>query len=195
VKRSIMIACVTISLLALAIGASAQQQLNFSNLPLVNSPSLVPNGYGSLSWGNFFYVDPYTWSGSGPGYRLGPEGEDVAFVGGLFCRLNGNSCYGILTSSSGFELLSANVAGGYSPAAVTATAYNNGTYVGSMNFWVGTSMQTVNFPSSWGMVTEVQLQVTGQTEDLVVYDVSLYQLIQDPPPHGTPVQDPPPPGN
>jgi len=189
-KTLVILAC----LLALATGATAQQQLNFSSLPLVNSPSPMPNGYGSLSWSNFFYVDPYDWSGAGPGYRLGAGGQDVAFVGGLFCRLNG-SCFGTLTNSSGFELVSAQVAGGYGPAAVTATAYNNGSYVGSMNFFVGTSMQTVTFPSSWGIVTEVQLQVTGQTDDLVVYDVSLYEIVQDPPPHGNPVQDPPPPRN
>jgi hypothetical protein len=182
-------------LMALAIGATAQQQLNFSNLPLVSSPSMMPNGYGGLSWGNFFFVNPYSWSGAGPGYELGAQGEDVAFVGGLFCRLQSNSCTGILSNTSGFELLSAQVAGGYGPASVTATAYNNGTSLGSMNFFVGTAMQTVNFPSSWGIATEVQFQVTGQTDDLVVYNVSLYTIIQDPPTHGTPVQDPPPPGN
>jgi hypothetical protein len=177
-KTLVILAC----LLALVTGATAQQQLNFSNLPLVNSPSLMPNSYGGLGWGNFFYVNPYGWSGAGPGYRLGPQGEDVAFVGGLFCRLNGAFCYGILSDPSGFELVSANVAGGYGPSAVTATAYNNGAYVGSMNFFVGTAMETVNFPSSWGIVTEVQLQVAGQVDDLVVYDVSLYEIVQDPPP-------------
>jgi len=189
-KTLVLLAC----LMALAAGATAQEQLNFSNLPLVNSPSLMPIGYGGLNWGNLFYVDPYEWSGAGSGYWLGPQGQDVAFVGGLYCRLNGNACYGVLNSSDGFELVSAQVAGGYGPAAVTATAYHNGTYVGSMNFFVGTDMRTVTFPSSWGIVTEVQLQVSGQTNDLVVYEVSLYQIVQDPPP-GTPVQDPPPPGN
>jgi len=189
-KTLVVLAC----LLALATGATAQQQLNFSTLPLVNSPSLMPNGYGGLNWGNFFYVNPYSWSGAGPGYRLGVQGEDVAFIGGLFCQLNGNTCYGILSDSAGFELVSARVAGGYDSAAVTATAYNNGAYVGSMNFFVGTAMETVNFPSSWGLVTEVQLQVTGQTNNLVVYDLSVYEIVQDPP-HPTPVQDPPPPGN
>ena len=189
-KTLVTLAC----LMALATGAIAQEQLNFSNLPLVNSPAMMPNGYGQLSWGNFFYVNPYTWSGAGPGFELGPQGEDVAFVGGLFCRLQANSCTGILSNTSGFELVNASVAGGYSPAAVTATAYNNGAYVGSMNFFVGTSRQTVTFPSSWGIITELQLQVTGQTDDLVVYDVNLYTLIQDPPTRN-PVQDPPPPGN
>ena len=63
------------SLLALAIGANAQQLVNFSQLPLISSPSAMPNGYDQLNWGNFFYVDPFTWSGAGPGYQLGAQGE------------------------------------------------------------------------------------------------------------------------
>jgi len=170
------------SLLALAIGASAQQQVNFSQLPLISSPAPVPNGYDQLNWGNFFYVDPFTWSGAGPGYRLGPQGDDVAFIGGEYCRLGGgNTCFGTLSSSSGFELVSAEVAGGYGPAAVTAMAYKNGNYIGAVNFFVGTSMETVTFPSNWGIITNLSLQVTGQTNDLVVYSLSLYTIVQDPP--------------
>jgi len=176
-KTLVVLAC----LLALATGATAQQQLDFSNLPLVSSPSLMPAGYGGLGWSNFFYVNPYTWPGAGPGYRLGVSGEDVAFIGGLLCPLNSISCDGILTRSSGFALVSATVAGGYGPASVTATAYYNGTYIGTASFLVGTSIQTLKFPGSWGIVTEVQLQVTGQANDLVVYGVSVNEVVQDPP--------------
>jgi len=176
-KTIVLLAC----LLALATGAIAQEQLNFDNLPLLSSPSPMPNGYGNLNWGNFFYVNPYAWSGAGPGYMLGPQGEDVAFIGGEYCRLGGgNSCFGTLSDAGGFQLVSAQVAGGFGPAAITATAYNNGTYVGSANFFVGTQMETLNFPSSWGVVTEVSIQVTGQTNDLVVYKLSLYTIVQDP---------------
>src|SRR5271166_1167276 len=121
-KRSIVIACVTICLLALAIGASAQEQLNFAQLPLVSNPAPMPNGYGQLSWGNFFYVDPYEWSGAGSGYKLGPQTGDVAFIGGEYCRLGGNTCNGTLSDAAGFQLLSAKVAGGFGPAGVTAIA-------------------------------------------------------------------------
>lgn len=170
------------SLLVLAVGASAQQTLNFSQLPLVDSPSPMPNGYGQLSWGNFFYVNPSGWSAAGPGYKLGSQAGDVAFIGGEFCRLN-NTCFGTLTSAGGFEPLSATVAGGYGLAAVTATAYNNGAYIGAMQFFVGSQVQTVNFPSSWGMVTDVTLQVISQTpDDLVVYSLRLYTVVQNPPP-------------
>ena len=175
-KTLVLLAC----LMALAIGATAQQQLNFANLPALNSPSPMPAGYGQLTWGNFFYVNPWGWSGAGSGYKLGSEGSDVAFLGGEYCRLGGNQCFGTLTGT--FELVSADVAGGYGPAAITATAYNNGAYVGTANFFVGTKRETLSFPSSWGVITEVSIGVTGATGDLVVYGLNVYTVVQDPPP-------------
>lgn len=182
-KSLLSTACLILCLLAVAVGASAQEQLNFSQLPLVSAPAPMPNLYGQLSWGNFFYVDPYEWSGAGTGYKLGPQGRDIAFVGGAYCQLGPAQpvCSGTLSDPAGFQLVSAEVAGGFGPAAVTALAYNNGTYVGTKNFFVGTNIETVNFPSSWGLVTDITLQVSGQVNDLVVYNLSLYTVVQDPP--------------
>ncbi len=182
-KNLIATIALTFCLLALAIGASAQEQLNFSQLPLINSPSPMPNGYGQLNWGNFFYVDPYTWSGAGPGYKLGSQGEDVAFVGGEVCRLSGYSCFGTVSSNQGgFQLVSATVAGGYGGTQITVTAYNNGSFLGSAQYFMGTEQQTLNFPQSWGIATEVMFQVTGQPGSLVIYNLSAYTVVLDPPP-------------
>jgi hypothetical protein len=181
-KRSISIICVTACLVILAAGANAQQQLNFANLPLVNSPSPIPSGYGQLNWGNFFYVNPYGWSGSGAGYRLGPKDEDVAFIGGESCRLSGNTCYGTLSSAGGFELVSANVAAGSNPEAIIVNAYTNGRFVGSANYFLTAEMRTLIFPSSWGVVTEVSIQSDGSPGDFVVYSLNLYTVVEDPPP-------------
>lgn len=176
-KRLFSTVGLTICLLALlVVGASAQQTLNFSTLPLISSPTPVPNGFDQFDWANFFYVNPYGWSGAGPGYRLGPLGQDVAFIGGQFCRISGNTCFGTINSSRGFSLVSAQVAGGYSSAAITVTAYNNGVYVGAQNYFVGTQMTTLKFPASWGIITQVTIQVTGQTGDLVLYSMSLFTL-------------------
>jgi hypothetical protein len=106
-KSLIAAVALAFCLLAGVVGASAQQNLNFANLPLVNSPAPMPNGYGQLDWGNFFYVNPWGWSGAGPGYKLGPQGVDVAFIGGKYCRLSGNSCTGTLTDPLGFVAISA----------------------------------------------------------------------------------------
>jgi hypothetical protein len=181
-KRLSLIICVTACLTVLAAGANAQQQLNFAGLPLVDSPSPVPSGYGELTWGNFFYVNPYGWTGAGPGYRLGPQGEDIAFIGGESCRLSGNTCYGTLSDAGGFELVGANVAAGFGPEAIIVNAYSNGHFVGTANYFLTTKMQTLTFPSSWGVVTEVSIQAGGSPGDFVVYSLELYTIVQDPPP-------------
>lgn len=169
--------CIPIAALVLMASANAQQVLNFADLPLMNTPSPMPNGYGRLDWGNnFYYVNPYGWSDSGPGFRLGPQGEDVAFVGAKNCRLVGYTCYGTLSNSQGFELVSASVAAGFGPTAVTVTAYNNGSVLGSASYFLTTQLQTINFPSSWGVATEVVIQVTGVPDDLVLYSLTLYTL-------------------
>jgi hypothetical protein len=173
-KTLVLLAC----LLALALGASAQENLNFANLPLVNSPAPMPNGYGGLNWANIFFVDPYLWSGSGPGYKDGPVGEDVAFVGGKVCRLLQEACYGTISSAGGptsFQAVSATVAGGFGTTYITVTAYNNGKYVGSGFYMLGTQMQTLNFPSSWGSITQLVFQ-TPNGGDLVLYDLQVYLL-------------------
>jgi len=180
-KTLIATLSLTLCLLALVIGASAQEQLNFSQLPLIDSPSPMPNGYGQLDWGNFFYVDPSTWSGAGPGYKLGPQTEDVVFVGGLVCRLSGYACFGTISNQAGFQLVSATVAGGYGPTQITITAYNNGTLLGSEQQFLGTEQQVLNFPQSWGLATQVMFQVTGEPGGLVIYNVSAYTVVQDPP--------------
>jgi len=169
--------------LALAISSAAQVNLDFANLPLVSTPTLMPNGYGQLNWTNIFYVDANLWSGSGPGYKDGPIGgilraQDVAFVGGMFCRQLQNACFGTISSTGGptsFQAVSATVAGGYGPTYVIVFAYNNGNYVGSVSYPLGTQMRTLNFPSSWGSITQLTFQ-TDNAGDLVFYDLQVYLL-------------------
>jgi hypothetical protein len=169
--------------LALAIGATAQERLTFADLPLVSMPTLMPNGYGQLNWANIYYVDPNQWSGAGPGYKDGPIGgilrpQDVAFVGSKACRLAQEACYGTITSLGGrtsFQAVSATVAGGFGPTYVFVFAYNHGNYVGSVSYPLSTQMQTINFPASWGSITQLTFQ-TDAGGDLVFYDLQVYLL-------------------
>jgi hypothetical protein len=173
-KTLVLLACIV----ALALGASAQENLNFANLPLVSTPAPMPSGYGQLNWSNILYVDPSEWSGAGPGYKDGPVGEDVAFVGGKVCRLLQEYCFGTISSlgaSTSFQAVSATVAGGFGPTQITVTAYNNGNYVGSSAYLLGTQMQILNFPSSWGSITQLVFQTSGGG-DLVIYDVRAFLL-------------------
>ena len=173
-KTLVVLAC----LLAVALTATAQQTLNFSDLPKVSAPTLMPNGYGGLTWTNIFYVDPTEWSGAGPGYKDGSADQDVAFIGSKVCRLFQEACYGTISSPGGplaFQPVSASVAGGFGPTYIIVTAYNNGSYVGSMSFPLGTQMQTLHFPSNWGSVTQLVFQ-TNSGGDLVIYNLSLWML-------------------
>jgi hypothetical protein len=176
VKSITSVSCLILCLLCLLAGASAQETLNFTQLPLVNTPSPMPTGYGHLTWGNFYYVNPYGWTGAGPGYRLGQHGGDVVMVGSKDCRLYDRTCFGILSDANGFQLVSAVVAGGYTPTQVIATAYVGGTLLGSTQYFVGTGMRTINFPASWGISTEVVFQVSGAPGNLVVYSLTAYTL-------------------
>ena len=176
--------------LAVAISATAQENLNFADLPPVSSPVPIPNGYGQLNWQNIYYVDPEKWPGAGPGYKDEliegkPSTQDVAFVGGKVCRQLQQACFGTVSSppggSTGFLAASANVAGGFGPTYVIVTAYNNGRYVGSVSSPLGTQLQILNFPASWGIITQLVLQ-TDAPDDLVLYDLQVYLVIIDPPP-------------
>lgn len=155
-------------LVGLALAANAQELINFADLPDMDSPSPMPNGYGNLNWTGFSYVDPYDWGGAGPGFKRGPVGRDVAFAP-YACNTFG--CNASLSASNGFELVSAHGAAGYSKNPLVVTAYNNGKYVGIQTFMMTTDVQELDFPPSWGIVTQIFFQGS-----VVLYDVSAYTL-------------------
>ena len=174
-KRLIATIGLFFCLLALAAGASAQEQLNFADLPSVSTPSPMPNGYGQLDWGNFFFVDPSQYLGAGPGYKLLGTRQDVVFIGSKNCRLVGYTCYGTLSNARGFQLVSATAAAGFRPELITVTAYNNGKLLGSTTYFLNTWMETLTFPS-WGIATEVIIQFSQADDNVVLYSVSAYTL-------------------
>ena len=177
-KNLIATASLTLCVLALAVSASAQQQINFADLPLVASPAPVPLGYASLNWGNFWYVDPSEYAGAGPGYNNLLTHRDVALIGGQFCAPLGPGCFGTITSQgsrTAFHAISVIVAAGYQANQVTIRAYNNGSFVGYCTFNLGTAPQLVRFPETWGAITELQIE-TDQAGGLVLLDLSAYTI-------------------
>jgi len=161
-------------LLTLAASASAQQTINWVDLPAVATSTPLPTGYHSLNWAGVSYVDPSKASGLGPGFQhyASIAGADVAFGPGV-CGASG--CYSSITSPSGgsFQLVSANIAAGSSSESVTVLAYNNGTYVGSQSYSLTTDVQTLTFPSGWGNVTEVIFQTSALQSSFVFYSVTI----------------------
>jgi len=159
-------------LLGLTIGASAQGTFNFSYLPDVSIPTPMPNGYGGVNWQGVFYVDPWEWSGAGPGFKnvQNTPGKDVAFspysCGVITCFASISSLDG-----KGFLLASATAAGGYASKTaipLLVLAYNHGQYVGTQTFMLTTDLQRLDFPASWGAVTQVVFQGS-----VVFYDMTL----------------------
>ncbi len=137
-------------------GASAQSQINFADLPLVATPTLVPTGYYGLNWANILYVDPSQYASSGTGYRNFFTHRDVAFVGGLACGPVMSGCYATITSPGGptaFQPVSAIMAAGDHPNQVRMLAYNHGNYVGTMTVLLTTTPRLVTFPASWPAIT------------------------------------------
>ena len=161
-------------LLTLTAYAGAQQTINFADLPDATSATPLPSGYHSLTWGGVSYVDPFKATGMGPGFQHAGSiaGTDVAFGPGI---CGGAGCYSTLTAASGhsFQMVSANVAAGFSSGTLTVLAYNNGTYVGSQAYPLTTDVQTLTFPSGWGSVTEVVLQASALQWSFVLYSVTI----------------------
>src|SRR5208283_2960582 len=169
-KRHTSICSLLICLLALVMGASAET-LSFAQLPIAMNPTLIPNGYANLDWSGFFYVDPI-WSGAGPGFRQGPSALNVGFMGGKLCELTEVSCSASISSNAvgagvttlaGFQVKRAIVAAGYHSETINVIAYNHGQYVGSQTYSLGTSLQSISFPSNWGMITQLVIDTTAGT--------------------------------
>jgi hypothetical protein len=176
-RKSVLFAYILV-LAMTAIAANAQEQVNFADLPLIGTPAPLPGGYAELNWGNFFYVDPSLDSGAGPGFLNLLTHRDVAFIGGEFCGPVRSGCYGIISSQGGplaFEAVAAIMAAGYQANVITITAYNNGKYKGQMSYSLSTVAQSVAFPSSWGPITELQIQ-TDEPGDVVLLDLSVYYV-------------------
>jgi hypothetical protein len=159
-------------LLGLAIGASAQGTFNFNSLPDVSAPTPVPNGYGGVNWAGVFYVDPWEWSGSGPGFKhvQNAPGKDVGFSP---YTCGGITCYASITSvdGKGFLLSSATAAAGYSNNPLVVLAYSHGQYVGTQTFMLTTDLEQLDFPPEWGAVTQVVFEGS-----VVFYDMTLQIL-------------------
>jgi len=177
-KKSFLMFAYILVLAITATAAMAQEDINFADLPLVAAPAPLPSGYEGMQWTNMFYVDPNQYASGGLGYKNLFTHRDVAFIGGTFCAPVGTGCFGIITSPPGpisFQAVNAIMAAGYQSNQVRVTAYRNGTYVGSILLLLNTTPHKVNFPASWGSITELQITTNG-VGNLVLFDLGIYRL-------------------
>jgi hypothetical protein len=170
-------------ILTLAMCASAQQLVDFTQLPASGSPQPVPNGYDGLRWDAIefvsapLYPDANLYIGangavnSGRGFFTGNEAM-VAFGGGPMCYhdygatvADGQTDKHICESSISawnkavFQVDSAIVSDGWDASGdfITVTAYNNGVQVGSsFQYPLSTTAQKLDFTkNNWGKITEL----------------------------------------
>src|ERR1035441_772249 len=120
-KKIALLVCI----LALAVCASAQTMITFSNLTPSSSPIPVPNGYGNLDWEHVHSVDPLQWPGAGTGFTNGPDAV-IAFVGGNYvCIFQPAACRATISGTAAmprFQAQSASVSAGYQQNVVTFVA-------------------------------------------------------------------------
>lgn len=178
-RKSLFSLFINIMVVAMvATAAQAQQQINFTDLPLVAAPTPMPLGYQSLNWANMFFVDPDLYAGRGLGYQNLLTHRDVAFVGGQACFPMQSGCYGIISVPGGpidIQVTSAVMSAGFENNFATFNAYHNGTFKGTMTVKLYTVPSLVRFPASWGAITELQI-FSGQPGNVVLSDLSIYRL-------------------
>jgi hypothetical protein len=166
-----------VSILALAMCASAQTLIDFTSLTATATPTAIPEGYAGLNWTGLDFVDPLQWSWTngtqevGAGFTTGPEAL-VAFGGGPLCypKHGGHTAKSICSASIAAGV-GPNALSQFSPAYVYVSegwaddgeqtllvkAYNNGTLIGSQTYDLQTQAQKFQlvFPV-WGPITELK---------------------------------------
>ena len=174
-----------------ALCANAQTLINFHEMPIVGTPTPLPDlfpGNINLQWDGFYYVTPGLWQGAGAGFWVDPSQRHntVAFIGGPLCPLS-TPCSGSIKMNSillrpqnfSFRPVSMTASAGWATNKVTVLAYNSGNFVGSVVWNLTTTPQTFNFPATWrvtqlvftpGVVNSKELNpVNSGNGSLVIY--------------------------
>lgn len=178
---------------AMALCASGQTLITFSDMPSVNHPSRMPDNYPGasyLNWDNFYDVDPLLWSGRGPGFLMGPDVR-VAFIGGPLCNEQPSACFGSIkvalapNSTASFQPLQISLAAGWFPNKVVVNAYDHSGLLGSVTWNLTTRARTFTFPAEWTNVTQLMFypspldvrelpRILPHAGSMVVYTFLLY---------------------
>ncbi len=164
--------------LALAMFASAQQMIDFTQLNPAATPQTIWTGYHGFAWTGIDYVSVPLYENwlatqappldQADGMLTGPEAQ-VALVGGPLCyKKHGGAtitdiCRGTLTVvGPNFYFRPAYVVAsegwsGDGQQFVTVIAYLNGRQIGSQRYNLGVNAQKFQLvlPDAWGAVTQL----------------------------------------
>lgn len=147
----------------LSLCAGAQTLIDFHEMPIAYAPTPMPDYYPEgmgLYWDSFSYVTPGVWSGAGPGFWVDPSTKHntVVFTGGVLCNLT-VPCSGTIKMNpimmtmlnKTFTPVNVILSAGWASNTVTVTAYNNGKYVGTVQWKLTTTPNTYTFPAAWNV--------------------------------------------
>jgi len=148
---------------AVALCAGAQVFIDFHDMPIATTPTLMPDLYPSgmnMLWDSFYYVTPGMWSEAGPGFWVDPatQHNSVAFFGGPMCALS-VPCSGSIKESQivmtprnrTFIPVGMIASSGWADNEVTVLAYNNSRLVGKLVWKLTTERQRFYFPAAWNV--------------------------------------------
>ena len=174
---------------AFALCAGAQTVIDFHDMHYVAVPTPMPDYYPQgmgLYWDTFDYVTPGLWTAAGPGFWVDPSSQPniVAFTGGVMCNL-AIPCTGMIKmnpimavmQNKTFTPMSIILSAGWQTNNVRVTAYNNGTYVGTLVWKLTTTPQSYYFPAAW-RVTQLAFTPDFIGNNAVIPDgsVVIYRL-------------------
>jgi hypothetical protein len=131
-----------------------KQLLKFDN---ISSSSAVPNGYGSVSWYNFYTLNGLDYSGN-------PSGYEAGVVSSSNVLYNGDGSFAeIFSDGYAFILDSAYLTGAWNDNLhVQVTGYYNGKQVYSRTYVLSATKPTlISFPNK--LVTVVDFDSYGGT--------------------------------
>lgn len=154
-RRMTVLATVLV-LLTTVVVAQTSTNINFSDLNGTKAPKPIADGYYSVNWSGFFYLN-----GNGMGLERGSNA--TIGVSGL-CGLH---CPATISAAAPFSLLGIQVAGGWGDNTLTVTPIRDGIAVGVYVFHLTTAYTTIDFTQYWnGPVDSV---VFTPSAGLVVY--------------------------
>jgi len=169
------LASVLCPVMSLALYATAQTVVTFSDMSSVN----LPDGYPArsyLSRDNCYCLSPILWSGSGPHFSTQPNLRQ-AFIAGPPCRQAVNCTASIKipvasNSTASFLPTSASLSAGWAAISVVVIGYSQSNFLGKCSWALTTTAQEFNFPTDCTNLMQLRFLLSptqGQPGSKVMY--------------------------
>jgi len=170
--RALFIAALAVAWVAVLAPAAFAATLDFESIGQPGIPQKIANGYGDLTWTNFYAGDGTYYEGLGfpdNGYVNGASS-------GSYVSLNGFGAPASLSSSSTFDFISASLTAAFNEGLhLDIAGYRNGTLLYSQAVTLTTTMYASLF-FNWTGIDMLTFTTSGGTPR---YGVSGHQFAMD----------------